>query len=103
MPLSGHCVGTNPETSSHATFQGTFGYSHLSSLSHFGVILELNSGISARELISTKKNNKKTRRRGIKWSNVLPKSPEARKKATTNTKIQEYVFHDRSQLLPPRC
>ena len=58
MPLSEHGVGTYQEASSHATSQGSFGYSHLSSLSHFGVILELNSGISARELISTKKKKK---------------------------------------------
>ena len=30
---------TYPETSSHATCQGTFGYSRLSSLSHCGLIL----------------------------------------------------------------
>ena len=29
MPLSGHGVGTYPETSSHATCQGTFGHSRL--------------------------------------------------------------------------
>ena len=39
MPLSRHSVGTYPETSSHATCQGTFGNSSLSSLSHCGLIL----------------------------------------------------------------
>ena len=39
MPLSGHSVGTFLETSSHATCQGTFGHSHLSSLSHCGLVL----------------------------------------------------------------
>ena len=39
MPLSRHCVGTCPETSSHATCQRTFGHSRLSSLSHCGLIL----------------------------------------------------------------
>ena len=39
MPLSRHSVGTYPETSSHATCQGTFGFSRLSSLSHCGLIL----------------------------------------------------------------
>ena len=39
MPLSKHSVGTYPETSSHATRQGTLGYSRLSSLSHCGLIL----------------------------------------------------------------
>ena len=39
MPLSRHSVGTDQETSSHATRQGTFGHSRLSSLSHCGLIL----------------------------------------------------------------
>ena len=39
MPLSRHCVGTYPETSSHATGQGTFSHSRLSSLSHCRLIL----------------------------------------------------------------
>ena len=39
MPLSRHCAGTYPETSSHATCQGTLDHSRLSSLSHCGLIL----------------------------------------------------------------
>ena len=39
MPLSGHSEGTYPETSSHEARQGTFGHGHLSSLSHYGLIL----------------------------------------------------------------
>ena len=39
MSLSGHSVGTYPETSSHATCQGTFDHGRLSSLSHGGLIL----------------------------------------------------------------
>ena len=39
MPLCRHSVGTYPETSSHATCQGTFSYSRLSSLSQCGLIL----------------------------------------------------------------
>ena len=39
MPLCRHCVGTYPETSSYATRKGTLGHSHLSSLSHCGLIL----------------------------------------------------------------
>ena len=39
MPLSRHSVGTYPETSSHTTYQGTFGHSCLSSVSHCGLIL----------------------------------------------------------------
>ena len=38
MPLSRHSVGAYPETKSHATCQGTFGHSRLSSLSHCGLI-----------------------------------------------------------------
>ena len=37
--LSRHRVGAYPETSSHATGQGTFGHCRLSSLSHCGLIL----------------------------------------------------------------
>ena len=36
QPLSRHCVGTYPETNSHATCQGTLGHKRLSSLSHCG-------------------------------------------------------------------
>ena len=38
-PLSGHSEGTYPDTSPHATSQGTLGHSRLSSLSHCGLIL----------------------------------------------------------------
>ena len=41
MPLSRHSVGTYPETSSYATCQQTFGHSHVSLLSHCGLILAL--------------------------------------------------------------
>ena len=47
MPLSRRSVGTYPETSSHATRQGTLSHNRLSSLSHCGLIL------GVRELIST--------------------------------------------------
>ena len=39
MLLSRHKVEIYPETSSHATCQGTLGHSHLNSLSHCGLIL----------------------------------------------------------------
>ena len=39
ISLSRHSVGTYPEMSSHATCQGAFGHSHLSSLSHCGPIM----------------------------------------------------------------
>ena len=41
MPLSRQSVGIYQETSSHASRQETLGHSHLSSLSHFGLILAL--------------------------------------------------------------
>ena len=39
MPLSMHSVGTYAETSLHATCQGTFNHSRVSSLSHCGLTL----------------------------------------------------------------
>ena len=39
MPLSKHSIGTYQETSSHATPEGTLSHSHLSSLSHCGLIM----------------------------------------------------------------
>ena len=39
MPLSRHSVGTYPETSSHTTCHWTFSHSHLSLLSHCGLLL----------------------------------------------------------------
>ena len=38
MPMSRHSVGTYPETSSHATCQGTFSHSHLNPRSCCGLI-----------------------------------------------------------------
>ena len=55
MPLYRLSVGTYPETSSHATCQGTFSHSRLSSLSHIWTEPGLKSGISVCELISTSK------------------------------------------------
>ena len=53
MPLSGHSLGTYPETSSHATCLGAFGHSRLSSLSHCGPDPGIKSEISVRELFFT--------------------------------------------------
>ena len=39
MPLSGHSVGTNQESSSHAIRQGTLRHNRLNSLSHCRLIL----------------------------------------------------------------
>ena len=62
MPLSRQRVGTYPETSSHATCQGTFSHSPLRSLSHCGLILA-KSGMSMRELISTLKKERRIRKK----------------------------------------
>ena len=74
IALSRHSVGTYPETSSHATCQGTFGQS-----SRLAEPLRtdpgIKSGISVRQRISSSKT-KQTRKAqaGNEWSNSLPKS-----------------------------
>ena len=80
MPLSGHSVGTYPETSSHATCQKTFGHSRLSS--HMSWHKESNYCAPAN--LHFKKKKKKAQA-GNEWSNILPKSWQARGKATTTT------------------
>ena len=55
MLLPRHSVGTYPESSSYAICPGTFGHSRLSLWFYPGI----KSGISVRELISTKKKKKK--------------------------------------------
>ena len=83
MPPSRHSVGTYPETSLHATCEGTFGHSRLSSLSHCGLILALRvEFMYANELISTSKTKKKEKRAQAwnEWPNILPKSSQAREK-----------------------
>ena len=57
MPLSRRSEGTYQETRSHATRQGTFGHSLAEPL---WTDPDLKSGISVRELISTKKKKKTT-------------------------------------------
>ena len=74
IPLSRHSVRIYPETSLHATCQGTFGHSRLSSLSHCGLILAYKSGKSVRELISNLKKKKKKTQTGNNLSKILPKS-----------------------------
>ena len=60
MPLSRHSVGTYPETSSHATCQGTFG--QLSQLAEpLWTDPCIKSGISVCELTSTLKKKNRTR------------------------------------------
>ena len=77
MSLSRHSTGTHPEMSSHTTCQGTFSQpSQLTEPMQADPGIE--SGISVYKLISTKK--KKKAQVGNKWSNILPKSLQARKK-----------------------
>ena len=73
MPLSRHSVGICPESSSHATRQGTLGHNRLSSLRHRRLILAERSGISVRDLISTLKKRKKEAHAGNELSNILQK------------------------------
>ena len=79
MLLCRHSVGTYPETSSHATCQGTF--SHM--LSQLAELLwtdpGIKSAISVHDLFSTLKKKKKAQV-GCEWSNLLPKSLHAWKK-----------------------
>ena len=73
MPLSRHSVGIYQETRSHASRQGTPGYSRLRSLSHCGLIpAERIERISVRELISTLKKKKKKRKRGMNGRTFSP-------------------------------
>ena len=58
--------GIYPETSSHTTCQETFGHSHLSSLSHCGLILA-KSVITVRKLISSSKCDNWTKQPRILW------------------------------------
>ena len=75
MSLSRHSVGTYPETSSHATCQGTLGHSRLSSMSHCGLIL-------AKKTTTTKK-------KGAGGESVVEHSPKimANEEKTTTTSV----------------
>ena len=74
MLLSRYSVGTDQVMSSLATCQGTVSHSHLSSLSHCGLILAwLKIGISVRELISTFKKKEK---KGVGGEWIVKHSPQ---------------------------
>ena len=77
--LSRYSVGISPKTSSHATCQGKFGHSRLTSLSHCGLILALKV-----ELVCTSESpfqqNKTKSAYENEWSNIPPKSSQPRKK-----------------------
>ena len=63
MPLCRLSVGTYPETNSHATCQGTFGYSPLSSLSHCELILAQRWELVCATNLHLKKKKKEKKRR----------------------------------------
>ena len=60
MPQSRHSAGTYPETSSHATCQGTFGHSRLSSLSqekvHTTIARTIANGVFTGDVLSKLRN-----------------------------------------------
>ena len=76
--LSRHSVGTYPEMSSHATCQGTLSHSHLSSLSHCGLILALRVELVCMSQSQLKK--KKKAQVGTEQLNILPNFSQGRKK-----------------------
>ena len=70
-------MGTYPEMSSHATYQGTLGHNQLAE--PLWTDPGLKGGISVRELISNKKSFKKVQA-GNKLSNIPSKSSHVKKK-----------------------
>ena len=90
-PLSRRSVGTFPETSSHATCQGTFGHSRLSSLSHCGRILALAVELacaSKSPLRNEKKKEKKKLRQGKNGRTFSQKPSQARKKPANSRALR---------------
>ena len=49
----------------------------------------IKSGISVHELLATQKKKKKNARAGNEWSNILPKSSQATRKASTLVQIHD--------------
>ena len=92
IPLSRHSVGTYPETSPHATCQGTFGYSRLSSLSHCGLILAYMSGMKkcARVNLHFTKSTQKR-------SSIFSKSSQARK--PPSLPYLSFVWHSKGIII----
>ena len=80
IPLSRYSLVTYPEMSSHATCQGTFSHSHLSSLSHCGLILAYRVELVCLSKYPLKK--KKKAQAGNDWLNIPLKSLQMRKKET---------------------
>ena len=83
IPLSRHSVGTCPETSSHATCQGTLIWPQSSRLAEpLWTDPALKGGISVRELISTQKKKKKRRRQGMNGRTFSQNPHKGRRKPT---------------------
>ena len=95
MLLSRHSVKTYQETNSCTTCQGTQSQSSQVAeplCTDPGII----SGISVHERISAlKKKKKKKAQAGNEWSNVLPKSSQARKKPPIFQPVRKF-FVDRN-------
>ena len=86
MPLSADSAGTSPETSSHATCQGTFGHSRLSSLSHcMWTDPSIKSGMSVRELIFTLTTTTINNTGGESMVEHSPRIMASKEKATSTT------------------
>ena len=93
MLLSRHSVGTYPETSLHATCQGVFSHSRLSSLSHYGLILALREELVCASLSRLKKKNA-----GREWMvQHSPKILTREEKATTTITFSDLDHISRSQ------
>ena len=89
IPLSTHCVGTSPETSSHATGQGTFGHSRVLLAEPLWTLPGLMSGIRVRELIST--SNKQQKRGGECMDEHCPQILASKEKATTTLLLYQRI------------
>ena len=81
MPPSRYSVGTYPKTSSLATCQENIRPQSSQLAEPLWTDPGLKSGISVRQLISIKKQKNMEN----EWSNILPKSSQARIKATITT------------------
>ena len=85
MPLSGHSAGTYPETSSHATRQGTLSHSRLSSLSHCELILKILKCAPAHLHFQKKKKKRRRAMNRRTFSQILASEERATITTTTTT------------------
>ena len=82
MPLSRHSVGKLFGKEFTRNLSGTIGPQSSQLAELLWTDPGINSGISARELISTSKQRKTEAQAGNEWSNILPKFSPARGKKT---------------------